>query len=220
MTQTALEKENAALREQLASAVARGDAAVARGDEALDLATKTSVQLDQATNLLTAATGAVVTLKAASPAPAPPIPPAPGATPMDGEYAAIKTGKDFMSMPASKQEAFEAKYPERARQLEAQYRNAIRLDGSSRSGSESHRIVRFGENIPPTVEESQAAARAALAGYQAGAPKPFFKGTQAPATVESLAAAMTASVHAGARPAPAPAPAPTGKSRHVGGGRK
>lgn len=57
------------------------------------------------------------------PVPAPPAPPnpAPGATPPDGEFAGVKTGRDFMALPASVQEHFEAKYPERARQLEAEF---------------------------------------------------------------------------------------------------
>ena len=43
---------------------------------------------------------------------------------MDAEFAGIKTGFDFFSAKTSVQEKFEAKYPEKARQLEAEFRAA------------------------------------------------------------------------------------------------
>lgn len=57
------------------------------------------------------------------PAAAPPIPPAPSnsAMPMDTEFQNVKTGKDFMLLPASKHDAFATKYPDVAKRLEAEF---------------------------------------------------------------------------------------------------
>jgi hypothetical protein len=74
MTPVELQRENAALREQLA-------AAIAKGNEALDLAVEVSTKYDEAVNTVTALAGAAIAQKdgapPAKPAPAPPPPPEP-----------------------------------------------------------------------------------------------------------------------------------------------
>jgi hypothetical protein len=58
-----------------------------------------------------------------APLTAPPVPPNPksGATPLDGEFAAIKTWGDLMAKPISFQERFEEKHPNEFRSLEAMF---------------------------------------------------------------------------------------------------
>jgi hypothetical protein len=57
------------------------------------------------------------------PVPAPPVPPNPksGATPLDGEFAEIKTWSDLMAKPISFQERFEQKHPNEFRSLETMF---------------------------------------------------------------------------------------------------
>jgi hypothetical protein len=57
------------------------------------------------------------------PVPAPPVPPNPrsSATPLDGEFASIKTWGDLMDKPISFQERFEEKHPNEFRSLEAMF---------------------------------------------------------------------------------------------------
>lgn len=64
--------------------------------------------------------------------------------PMDAESAAVKTGKDFMTLPASKQEAFEAKYPEKARQLEAEFHRGRTISNARGTGQTSHTVAQVG----------------------------------------------------------------------------
>ena len=61
---------------------------------------------------------------ATPPVPAPPSPPMPGmaAAPPDAEFAGVKTPHDFMILPASLQEKYEAKYPVQAQKFEADFR--------------------------------------------------------------------------------------------------
>jgi hypothetical protein len=218
-TPAELEKENAALRAQLSEALTRGN-------EALDLATETSVQLDQAVNTLTAVTGVVIAQKdAAPPAPAPP-PPTPAPAPFVPAPASFN---EWMGLPGAQKKAVMAAHGEDIEErLYNEKMNQIRIGAASRAGSESHRIVSFGALLPPTVEESRATARAAVAAYQAGAPKPFVRGTPAVTTATSLGEAIAATMNAGvghggarsaAKAAPAPAPAPAQKTRFLGRNR-
>jgi hypothetical protein len=199
------------LEQQLANAHAERDE---WRTEALD----TSKKLGEAVNTLTVATAAVVNGAApAKPAPAPP-PPTPAAPPLPPRPASMSA---FLTLPAHEQKIVAAAYGGRdalMETLDAEFHARNRIASAGRGGASSHRITTFGESRPLTVAEAQDKARADLAGFQAMAPKPFFKGTPAAATAESLAAAMTASAHAGARPAPAPAPAP--KALHRGAARR
>jgi hypothetical protein len=182
-----------------------------------------SKRSDEASDLLAVATAGITQLTESGyrvkPEPTPPAPPPPP-VPVAPPPPRPSSVPALYALPAHERARVREAYPDIESELDKQFHDGLRIGNANRGGSESHRIGTFGENIPPTVAEAQAKARADLAGWQAGSPKPFFKGTQAPATVESLAAAMTASVHGGARPAPAPASAPAGKVRHVGGVRK
>jgi|ERR1017187_6302345 hypothetical protein len=60
---------------------------------------------------------------AAPPSLAPPVPPSPspGGAPPDAKFAAVKTGKDYMLLPASVQEEYEKNYPAEAKKFEAEF---------------------------------------------------------------------------------------------------
>jgi hypothetical protein len=182
------------------------------------LAREQSDLTDQAVAQTVALTGVVVAQKAAAPpAPAPPIPPAP-AIPPPPRPSSVPA---YYALSSSERARVRAAHGEDIEErLDEAFHNKLRIGNANRGGSENHHIGTFGANRPLTVAEAQDKARADLAAFQATAPRPFFKGTQAAATAESLAAAMTASMHGGARPAPAKAaPAPT-KARHLGAARR
>jgi hypothetical protein len=220
MTPAELLKENAALREQLASAVARAN-------EAVDLAVETSVAYDEATNLVTALTGAAIAQKdgtpPAKPAPAPPpspVPPPPIAPASFGE---------FLSLPSAEKAKLRAHFGDDLEErLHAEKMNAIRLGNASRGGF-SGGIATIGEQLGgPHVFTAKERAAADVAAYNIGEPRPLPHGTFDPvkANIDALNRGLGwgAPKPAAKAAAPKPAPAPSGtaqpgqKSRHVAGG--
>lgn len=121
--------ERAALKKLIPTGLGEDDADLILGKVlrdprvTFDEATGTVAGLDEVFTALKPTIDRLSAKPGTPPVPAPPVPPnpAPGATPMDAEFTAVKTGRDFMALPASVQERFEAKYPERARQLEAEF---------------------------------------------------------------------------------------------------
>lgn len=210
MTPVELQKENAALREQLA-------AAVARGEEALNLAVETSVQYEQAVNLATAAAGAAIAQKDG----APPAKPAPAPPPVPPPPIAPASFNEFLSLPSAEKQKLRAHFGDDLEErLHAEKMNAIRLGSASRGGFSGGLLTipeKLGGAHVPTAKERAAVD---VAGYSVGAPRPLPRGTI------DVAAANLAALNAGlgwgapkpAAKAAAPAPSPVIAARKALGG--
>lgn len=121
--------ERAAMRKLLGSGLAEEDAdlilaKVVRDPRvSFDDATGAVSGIDEVFTVLKPTIERLATKPATPPVPAPPVPPNPrsGATPLDGEFAAIKTWGDLMAKPISFQERFEEKHPNEFRSLESMF---------------------------------------------------------------------------------------------------
>lgn len=122
--------ERAAMRKLLGSGLGEEDADLIIGKL---LARDSRVTFDEATGAVSGLDEVFTALKPTidrlsvkgptPPVPAPPSPPNPksAATPLDGEFAEIKTWSDLMAKPISFQERFEQKHPNEFRSLEAMF---------------------------------------------------------------------------------------------------
>jgi len=218
---TPLEKENAALREQLA-------AAVARADEAVALAVETSVQYDQAVSLATAAVGAVVAQRdGAPPAPAPAPPPAPVAPPPPIAPASFN---EFLALPSTKKAELRAHFGDdlEARLYDEKMLN-IQMNNSRRSFAPVSQAAGGGGHIEPAYGDYRTPLQisrdhAARMNAQIVDPRSLSENDRArldslnsPGSPGRRLPAPSSSVPFTPAGAPPPASRPGHKSRHLGG---
>jgi hypothetical protein len=227
MTPAELLKENAQLREQLATAIARGE-------EALNLAVETSVQYEQAVNTVTALAGAAVAQKDA----APPVKPAPAPPPVPEPPPPLAPASfnEFLALPSTKKAELRAHFGD---DLEERLFNEKMLNirmGLARGGASSAINPSSGgaghiepayraEDFRTPLQISKAHAEKTAAAIAAGRDGASELDR---ARVASMNAGMGVGWGVGAvdktGKAPAPKPAPSGtavpgqKTRHVAGG--